>query len=423
MAKGLRKPIARSTDIRADEKLERVFVDLSGKMAVPSIGGKRYTLIVQDNHTRFTRVYFLAKKSDAASAFESFLAEVRADGTPSAVMCVRSDSGGDVFGGEFGTLCRKRGIKQECTPADSPKYNGVVEQALALISDTALAARIQAQVLYPGAPSYPSVWAKAVSWACNALNRTATKANPGNKSRYEMWYGSLPPAGEVWPFLKPAIYRVNRENESQPKEQDCYYVGPSVNHPRDCMRVLTTYRTILTTRIVTWQHNPPAPPAPQQHLPSIAEEGECTAGEGASGEGASSQGGGWVADLDSESDLDLTRVRPVLPATRKAPAAETGGGTGGVAEGNPPATSPPPPRRAEICSVNDSSTPKMTAPARGAATVTPVAPAMAAVVKAAASAAGTFSRSQGRRRGACSISVSPPNSREDAEVLKNGAGL
>ena len=144
MAKGLRKPIARSTNTRADKKLERVIVDLSGKRAVPRIEGKWYSLIVRDDHTRFTRVYFLAKKSDAASAFESFLAEIRVDGTPSAVMCVRSDNGGKCFGGEFGTLCRKHGIKQEFTPSDSPKYNGVAERALALIIDTALAARIQA---------------------------------------------------------------------------------------------------------------------------------------------------------------------------------------------------------------------------------------------------------------------------------------
>ena len=38
MAKELRKPTTRSKDTRADKKLARVFVDLSGKMAVPSIG-------------------------------------------------------------------------------------------------------------------------------------------------------------------------------------------------------------------------------------------------------------------------------------------------------------------------------------------------------------------------------------------------
>ena len=92
MAKGLRESIARSTDARGDKKLDRVFVDLSEKMAVPGIGGKRYTLTARDDHTRFTRVYFLAKKSDADSAFESFLSEVRAERTQSAGMCVRSDN-------------------------------------------------------------------------------------------------------------------------------------------------------------------------------------------------------------------------------------------------------------------------------------------------------------------------------------------
>ena len=41
VAKGLWKPIARSTHTRVDKKLQRVFVDLSGPMAVQSIGGKR----------------------------------------------------------------------------------------------------------------------------------------------------------------------------------------------------------------------------------------------------------------------------------------------------------------------------------------------------------------------------------------------
>ena len=92
MAKRLRKPIARSTHTRADKKLQWVFVDLSEEMAEPSIGGKWCTLIMRYDCTLFRRVYFLGKKSDAASAFKSFLVEVWADGTPSADMAVRSDN-------------------------------------------------------------------------------------------------------------------------------------------------------------------------------------------------------------------------------------------------------------------------------------------------------------------------------------------
>ena len=54
-----------------------------------------------------------------------------------------------VCGGEFGDLCRTRGIKQEFTTADSPQFNGVAERALGLIETAAMTGRIQARELYP----------------------------------------------------------------------------------------------------------------------------------------------------------------------------------------------------------------------------------------------------------------------------------
>ena len=149
---------------------------------------------MRDDCTRFTRLYFLRHKSDAASAFESFLAEVRAGGAPSAVMAVRYN-GREFFGRAFGELCRTRGIKQEFTPADSPKYNGVAERALGLINDAAVAPRIQATELYPSALNYPSLWTEAASWACHALNCTATTAT----IRDVVWFTSPPWRGVAVP--------------------------------------------------------------------------------------------------------------------------------------------------------------------------------------------------------------------------------
>ena len=134
----------------------------------------------------------------------------------------------------------------------------------------------------------------------------------------------------MWPFLKPAVCRVKRNNKSLPKAQDCYYVGPGIDHPHDCIRVLTANRSILTTRNVTWRHVPLSRPAPPQELPPIPEEGGSTAGEGASGERAPSQGGGGVEEvLDNESDLDDTGPMPAAAA----PYCQRGGvysGGGGV---------------------------------------------------------------------------------------------
>ena len=127
-----RKGIAHETKCRSDKKLGRVFVDLGGRKDVASVGGKEYPMIVRDDCTRRTRMYFLKHKSDAASAFRSFLASVRADEKPSLVKIVRSDNGGEFFGGEFESLCNELLIKQEFTPAYSPQYNGVAERGLGI---------------------------------------------------------------------------------------------------------------------------------------------------------------------------------------------------------------------------------------------------------------------------------------------------
>ena len=99
-------------------------------------------------------MYFLGRTSGAASAFESFQVEVPVGDTPSVVLAVRSDNGRAVFGEDFENLCRKRGIKQKLTRADSSMYNVVAERALALINGTSIAAHIQVSVLYPGALVY-----------------------------------------------------------------------------------------------------------------------------------------------------------------------------------------------------------------------------------------------------------------------------
>ena len=275
MSKAIRKGIVRETKNRSDKKLGRVFVDLGGRKDIASVGGKHYPMIVKDDFTRRAWMYFLKNKSDAGSAFRSFLASVRADGVPSLVEIVRSDNGGEFFGGEFASVCNELLIKQEFTPAYSPQYNGVAERGLGLIEEAAMAARIQAKVLFGHVqlPKTDKLWAEAMHWACEAMNHTACSANPDSKSPYEMWYGEPRPA-RPYPFLKPAYCRWQRPSKLLPKGESCFYVGPSRDHPRDCHRVLTRAGTIQETRDVTWEVLPSQLPPLQPSLPiEVAEEG------------------------------------------------------------------------------------------------------------------------------------------------------
>ena len=79
-------------------------MDLSGPKMVKSLGRKRYSLTVRDGFSRYTWVFFMRHKSDAAELFEQFLADSRADGVPSTVVIVRSDGGGE-FRGEGLETC------------------------------------------------------------------------------------------------------------------------------------------------------------------------------------------------------------------------------------------------------------------------------------------------------------------------------
>ena len=55
------------------------------------MGGKEYVMIVRDDYSRFTRVFFLRTKDETATYFSKYLAEI----APRKVEVVRSDGGGE----------------------------------------------------------------------------------------------------------------------------------------------------------------------------------------------------------------------------------------------------------------------------------------------------------------------------------------
>ena len=121
VAKGLGKPIDRTTSTRADKVFGCLFVDICGETSVESTRGKLYMLQISDEFSRFTWTHFMRQNLHAVTLFGQ---------TPSAVEVVRSDEGGE-FKGDFPKLCRRHNIRQEFTTADSAKFDGVAERHIA----------------------------------------------------------------------------------------------------------------------------------------------------------------------------------------------------------------------------------------------------------------------------------------------------
>ncbi|GJR81207.1 retrovirus-related pol polyprotein from transposon TNT 1-94 [Tanacetum coccineum] len=58
-------------------KLELLHMDLCGSMRVASINGKKYILVIVDDYSRFTWVYFLHSKDETPETIKKFIAQVQ----------------------------------------------------------------------------------------------------------------------------------------------------------------------------------------------------------------------------------------------------------------------------------------------------------------------------------------------------------
>lgn len=123
------------------------------------------------------------------------------------------------------------------------------------IETAAIAARIQAYVLFPDVelPDGDSLLDESVNWACIALNCTATVSNPFAPSPYLRWHGH-PPVSSLPPFLKPGYCKVKRNNNVELKAEPCFYLGPQHNNQSVSVRIFANSRSVIIVRDVIWAH-------------------------------------------------------------------------------------------------------------------------------------------------------------------------
>ena len=213
-------------------------------------------MMIVGGFSRFGWTYFLKEKSDVPAVFAGFLADIRAQGTPSIVKGLRSDNGTEFTNGEFVMLLDHHRIRREYTPVDSPKYDGFVERRIALVLEVAMASCLEAPRLFGGVPLPPTgpVWAEACVHASDAINVSARVSDkPGMLSLYQTLYGRAP-FPRLLPFLKPGFHHVKRALKSEPKAQVCFFLNSGSNYPRDRCKVLLVSGRRSYTRHVTWEH-------------------------------------------------------------------------------------------------------------------------------------------------------------------------
>ena len=115
---------------------EMLHADISGPIPTKSIGGASYMLLIKDEASAFTTVYFLKKKHQCADMIMDYVSFIETQ-TENKVKVLKSDSGTEFTCSYLQTCLSKKGIVHQTSTPYTPQSNGKIERHIWTIKDYA----------------------------------------------------------------------------------------------------------------------------------------------------------------------------------------------------------------------------------------------------------------------------------------------
>ena len=121
-----RKPFPKEAQGKSSGTFDLIHTDVCGPMQTITPGKKRYLITLIDDYSRYTAVYFLKTKDEAATHIKQSIEMIRTqfNKTPK---CIRSDRGREYVNADLQNYLKNKGIKIQHTAAYSPQQNGIAE--------------------------------------------------------------------------------------------------------------------------------------------------------------------------------------------------------------------------------------------------------------------------------------------------------
>ena len=218
------------------ECFQLMHMDLFGPVSSPSFGGKRYCLVIVDEYSRYTWVFFLKAKGDATQEVISFIKKMENLNNCS-VKHLRSDNGTEFRNNDLESFCDSKGISQNFSAPRTPQQNGVAERRNRTLIESARSMLIDA-----GLKTH--FWAEAVNTACFTQNRSLI-VKRHDKTAYEVLRGRKPDISFLHVFGSTCYVLNKRDHlgKFDPKADEGIFIGYSIiskafrvyNKRRECI--------------------------------------------------------------------------------------------------------------------------------------------------------------------------------------------
>nr|GEW53587.1 retrovirus-related Pol polyprotein from transposon TNT 1-94 [Tanacetum cinerariifolium] len=148
----------------SNKPLYLLHMDLCGLMRVQSINGKQYVLVVVDDYSWYTWVFFLHSKDEASEVIISFIKKTQMS-LQLQVQRVQTDNGTEFKNKTLAKFFDEVGITQQFFAARTPQHNGVVERRKRTLVEAA-----RTMLTFANLPSF--LWAEAIATTCFTQNRS-----------------------------------------------------------------------------------------------------------------------------------------------------------------------------------------------------------------------------------------------------------
>ncbi|GJW48371.1 putative ribonuclease H-like domain-containing protein [Tanacetum coccineum] len=197
-------------------------MDLFGPTFVSSLMHKKYCLVVTDDYSRFSWVFFLKTKDETSEILKNFIKEIE-NLVDKKVKIIRSDNGTEFKNKVMDEFCREKGIKREYSVARTPQQNGVAERKNRTLIEAA-------RTMLADSKLPTTFWAEAVSTACYVQNRVLI-VKPHNKTPYELFRGIKPAIGFMKPFgcHVTILNTLDKLGKFDGKSDEGFFVGYSLS--------------------------------------------------------------------------------------------------------------------------------------------------------------------------------------------------
>ncbi|KAI3714976.1 hypothetical protein L6452_21939 [Arctium lappa] len=205
---------------KISSSLQLLHMDLFGPTNVMSIGKKSYCLVIVDDYSRFTWVYFLRTKDETSGLIKSFILRIE-NQINQRLKVIRSDNGTEFKNLDLNTFCEEKGIERQYSAPRTPQQNGVAERRNRTLIEAARSLLADSKLPI-------TFWAEAVNTACYVQNRVLV-VKPKNKTPYELLNKRKPFIGFFKPFGCPCTILNTKTHlgKFDSKADDGFLVGYS----------------------------------------------------------------------------------------------------------------------------------------------------------------------------------------------------